>query len=211
MDKCANDSNYSGDLVNLAAQCVKELFNVELNSKSKSISIIQAFKIERDMYHGPYGWNDETGKSLSTADLEKPNMKNYNSSQINEIILHHPAGENDDVTEKLNLIIPNVERPQKLLIEEISSNKNSAVIIPVHCLKEVDGSTYKLTVELPGIKSAKDIKIIPKPQSKLIEISYKEMKLDYQLPDDSDITIIEAKLVKSRLKLKFKKCELKIE
>jgi HSP20 family molecular chaperone IbpA len=155
-----------------------------------------AYTYKYDSYHGPYGWNDKTGKPLKTADLHlAPEDKRVPAEM--EILTRAPAEEEL----KIEIVKPAepVPRPMIQVIETVKTT-------PTYSLTPKDGD-YVLYIELPGVESSSELKLrMDGPKS--IILTSDEFHLDLTLPNDAQLKrndLMKAKFIRPRLKVKIER------
>jgi hypothetical protein len=153
-------------------------------------------KIKKDFYFGSYGWDDKTGKSLSTEEFEKLISKN-------DIVIRAPD-ESEEIDIKINL--PNSIKASNHIpiIEDISHT------IPINFtdskVSPIDSKTYKLTLNIPPEISYQTLKL-SKVKNGNLKISFKTGgSCDIKLPEDVG-NITESKFVNHRLKIKLSRLQ----
>ncbi|KAJ2995750.1 Bromodomain-containing protein 1 [Globomyces sp. JEL0801] len=109
------------DVLDLAVGCILELFSVTLMPESTSRT--------DGVYFGPYGWDDRTGKPLTTKEVEEQSLFGkhlFGPTELKEILTRAPEEVKDEIALELNL--QPVTPSTKPMIEEIKSTSTTTLI-----------------------------------------------------------------------------------
>ncbi|KAI8896699.1 hypothetical protein BC833DRAFT_659136 [Globomyces pollinis-pini] len=195
------------DVLDLAVGCILELFSVTLMPESTSRT--------DGVYFGPYGWDDRTGKPLTTKEVEEQSLFGkhlFGPTELKEILTRAPEEVKDEIALELNL--QPVTPSTKPMIEEIKSTSTTTLIddfepvvqmVTPKCTIKTFDERIEFHIYMPEIEDGREIRYTKLENGFKVEAG--RYRLEERLCEDYDSQNHKGRFntLQRILKLKYQK------